>query len=98
MSADLPTSSGVPVTDELIAALAQEAEAGYDVDALRRKRPIGSAPADVASARLDPELRSALIVRRESSSTRGQRAAHRLQGSATTSMTTDELLELLRDE
>ncbi|MBO4270764.1 hypothetical protein [Microbispora triticiradicis] len=48
--------------------------------------------------RLDPELCSALVVRRESSSTRGQRAVHRLQASATTSMTTDEVLGLLRDE
>jgi hypothetical protein len=29
------TKSGEPITDELIAALAAEAEAGYDVDALR---------------------------------------------------------------
>ncbi|GIH65443.1 AbrB/MazE/SpoVT family DNA-binding domain-containing protein [Microbispora siamensis] len=38
------------------------------------------------------------IVRRESSSTRGQRAIQRLRGSATTSMTTDEIMGLLRDE
>ncbi|GIH50531.1 AbrB/MazE/SpoVT family DNA-binding domain-containing protein [Microbispora rosea] len=38
------------------------------------------------------------IVRRESSSTRGRRAAQRLRGSATTSMTTDEIMGLLRDE
>ncbi|MEU6410996.1 CopG family transcriptional regulator [Microbispora sp. NPDC046933] len=68
MDGDLPTSSGVPVTDELIAALAEEAEAGYDVDTLRRRggrRPMGSAPADVVPVRLDPELRSALITRAE---------------------------------
>ena len=38
------------------------------------------------------------IVRRESSGLRGQRAAQRLRGSATTSMTTDEIMTLLRDE
>ncbi|GIH73047.1 hypothetical protein Mth01_53000 [Sphaerimonospora thailandensis] len=66
MNGDVPTSGGVPITEELIAALAEEAEAGYDVDVLRRRggrRPIGSAPADVVPVRLDPELRSALLTR-----------------------------------
>ncbi|MEW9528792.1 AbrB/MazE/SpoVT family DNA-binding domain-containing protein [Microbispora sp. NPDC049125] len=38
------------------------------------------------------------IVRREGGATRGQRAVQRLRGSATTSMTTDEIMGLLRDE
>ena len=38
------------------------------------------------------------IVRVESSSTRGQRLVRRMQGRATTTMSTDQLLELLRDE
>src|SRR4051794_5689594 len=45
-----PTSSGVPVTDDLIDDLAAEAEVGYDVNTLRRRggrRPLGSAPAEV---------------------------------------------------
>jgi len=61
------TASGVPITDELVAELAETAEAGYDVDeALRRRggRPlIGSAAAAVESVRLDPELRDALARR-----------------------------------
>jgi AbrB family looped-hinge helix DNA binding protein len=38
------------------------------------------------------------IVRAEASQTRGQRLAARMRGRATTSMTTDELMELLRGE
>jgi AbrB family looped-hinge helix DNA binding protein len=38
------------------------------------------------------------IVRTGSSTTRGQRLVHRMRGRATTSMSTDELLSLLRDE
>jgi hypothetical protein len=61
------TASGVPITDELIDKLAKEAEAGYDVEEIlrrRRGRPtIGSGPATVESVRLDPELRQALAQR-----------------------------------
>jgi hypothetical protein len=63
------TTSGKPVTEELIADLAEKAEAGYDVDATLRRRPgrpaLGSAPASVESVRLDPELRDALTERAE---------------------------------
>jgi AbrB family looped-hinge helix DNA binding protein len=38
------------------------------------------------------------IVRREGSLSRGQRTARRLRSTATTTMTTDELMELLRGE
>ena len=38
------------------------------------------------------------IVRAEASSTRGQRLVHRMRGRATTTMSTDELLDLLRGE
>lgn len=38
------------------------------------------------------------IVRREGTLTRGQRATHRLRGTATTTMTTDQIMALLRDE
>lgn len=64
------TRSGVPITEELIEKLAAEAEAGYDVDEILRKRrgrpPIGSGPAKVESVRLDPELREALVERARS--------------------------------
>jgi len=58
------TKSGRPITDELIAELAGEAEAGYDVDEMLRRRggrpPMGSSAASVESVRLDPELSEAL--------------------------------------
>lgn len=63
------TRSGKPITDDLIEALAKEAEAGYDVDEILARRrgrpPIGSAAASVESVRLDPELHQALAQRAE---------------------------------
>jgi hypothetical protein len=63
------TTSGAPITDDLVDELAAKAEAGYDVDATLRRRggrpPIGSAAASVESVRLDPELRQALADRAE---------------------------------
>ncbi len=62
------TSKGRPVTDEQIARLAVEAEAGYDAETLRRRggrKPIGSAAARVVPVRLDPELEQALRDRAE---------------------------------
>lgn len=59
------------LTDSEIEALADEAEAGYDVDDLvarrnKRGRPtLGSAPASVESVRLDPELKDQLLSRAE---------------------------------
>jgi Arc/MetJ-type ribon-helix-helix transcriptional regulator len=58
------------LTDSEIEALADEAEAGYDIDHLvtRRKRgrpTLGSAPASVESVRLDPELKDQLLLRAE---------------------------------
>lgn len=59
---------GDPITDADVEAMADEAEAGYDVDDIltRRKhrggrRTIGSSAASVESVRLDPELRAALL-------------------------------------
>jgi len=52
----------------LIARLADEAEAGYDVETLHRRggrRPMGSAAARVIPVRLDPELEEALRARAE---------------------------------
>jgi hypothetical protein len=61
------TASGEPITDELVARLADEAERGYDVDATLRRRagrpPIGAAAAKVESVRLEPELQQALARR-----------------------------------
>jgi hypothetical protein len=61
--------SGKPITDADVQRLADEAERGYDVDAMiarrgRRGRPaLGSAPSTVESVRLDPELRDQLAER-----------------------------------
>lgn len=38
------------------------------------------------------------IRRRKGSTTRGQRATRRLRGTATTTLSTDEIMRLLRDE
>lgn len=61
------TKSGVEITEELVNRLAKQAEAGYDVDAILRRRggrpPLGSAAASVESVRLEPELRQALAER-----------------------------------
>jgi hypothetical protein len=61
------TTSGVPITEEMIAELAAKAEAGYDVDKMLRRRvgrpPMGSKASSVESVRLEPELREALVKR-----------------------------------
>ncbi|MPZ63857.1 MAG: ribbon-helix-helix protein, CopG family [Propionibacteriales bacterium] len=59
---------GSPITDETVEALADEAERGYDVDELLRRRrggrpAMGSAAASVESVRLDPEMKRALLLR-----------------------------------
>jgi hypothetical protein len=65
------TNSGTPVTDELIEQLADEAEAGYDLDQIiarrgKRGRPrLGAEPSTVESVRLDPELKQRLLRRAE---------------------------------
>lgn len=38
------------------------------------------------------------IVRRQDAPTRGERAARRLRGTASTAMSTDEIMALLRDD
>jgi hypothetical protein len=69
------TASGKPLTDDDIQRFADEAERGYDIDtviARRRKRgrpALGSAPANVESVRLDPELRDQLAKRAEADGT-----------------------------
>jgi len=58
------TARGVPITDELVEKLAKEAEEGFDVEQILRRRrgrpPMGASAASVESVRLDPELRAAL--------------------------------------
>jgi Ribbon-helix-helix protein, copG family len=61
-------NDGTPVTDADIEAMADEAERGYDVDTVLRRRrggrpPLGSGAASVESVRLDPELKRALLLR-----------------------------------
>ena len=60
------TSNGRIITDHEIEAMADEAEAGYDLSKLKRRpgRPtLGSAAAEVFPVRLEPELRAALEAR-----------------------------------
>ena len=59
---------GTSITDEMVEAMADEAERGYDVDEVsaqrRGGRPrMGSAVASVESVRLDPELKRDLLLR-----------------------------------
>ena len=59
---------GTPITDDVVDKLADEAEGGYDVDEMLRRRrggrpAMGSAPAAVESVRLDPELKRDLLLR-----------------------------------
>lgn len=64
------TRSGKRIDEDLVARLAEQAEAGYDVDETLTQRkggrpPLGSGPASVESVRLEPELREALTQRAE---------------------------------
>ena len=59
---------GTPITDAAVEAMADEAERGYDVEEiLRRRSPgrpaMGSAASSVESVRLDPELKRELLLR-----------------------------------
>ena len=61
-------ADGTPITDELVETMADEAERGYDVDEILRRRrggrpPMGSAASTVESVRLDPELKRDLLLR-----------------------------------
>jgi hypothetical protein len=60
-------ADGTPITDEMIEKMADEAEQGYDVETIGRRkggRPsMGSAPSSVESVRLDPELKRDLLLR-----------------------------------
>ncbi|MGH3613662.1 MAG: ribbon-helix-helix protein, CopG family [Pseudonocardia sp.] len=61
-------ADGTPITDASVEAMADEAERGYDVEELLRRRSpgrpaMGSAPSSVESVRLDPELKRDLLLR-----------------------------------
>lgn len=61
-------ADGTPITDEMVEAMADEAEPGYDVEELLARRrggrpPMGSAASSVESVRLDPELKRDLLLR-----------------------------------
>jgi len=61
-------ADGTPIIDEAVEAMADEAEHGYDVEELlRRRQPgrpaMGSGVATVESVRLDPELKRDLLLR-----------------------------------
>jgi hypothetical protein len=58
------------LTDEVLERVAAEADAGYDVDEMLRRRgrgrpPVGSSAADAFPVRLDPELRASVAARAE---------------------------------
>jgi len=60
--------NGTPITEAMVEEMADQAEAGYDVDEILQRRqpgrpPMGSAAATVESVRLDPELRRELLLR-----------------------------------
>lgn len=67
------TKTGKVLTDEDIEKMADEAERGYDVAALkprRRGRPmLGNSPSEVVPVRLDPDLRQAVEARAEAEHT-----------------------------
>lgn len=61
-------ADGTPITDELVEAMADEAERGYDVEEILQRRrggrpPMGSAASSVESVRLTPELKRDLLLR-----------------------------------
>ncbi len=63
------TTTGKPITEELVEKLAAKGEAGFDPEEILRRRggrpPMGSSAASVESVRLDPELSDALHERAE---------------------------------
>ncbi len=63
------TTSGEPITEEMIERFAEEAERGYEPGQLKRRRrgpgrpPLGDAAKSVESVRLEPELRDEVARR-----------------------------------
>ena len=67
----METIDGVPVTDEMIQEWADEAERGYDVEALRKRgrRPKGDGAARVIPVRMDDSLVAAVDQRAQKDGT-----------------------------
>jgi len=67
----METIDGVPVTDEMIQAWADEAERGYDVEVLRKRgrRPKGDGAARVIPVRMDDSLVAAVDQRAQKDGT-----------------------------
>ena len=69
--AGVPTQRGIPLTDELLDAIVEEAEAGFAPEQFRgpgRPRlgaPDGSGPSTVVQVRMDDDLRRRLGERAE---------------------------------
>lgn len=59
--------NGVPVTDEMIQAWADEAERGYPAEQVRKRgrRPVGEGPGEVIPVRMDAALLQELTARAE---------------------------------
>jgi predicted HicB family RNase H-like nuclease len=62
------TADGTPIDDDMVEAMADRAEQGYDVEEILSRRrggrpPMGSAASSVESVRLDPELKRDLLLR-----------------------------------
>lgn len=60
-------ADGTPITEEMVESIAEEAERGYEVEQILRRRggrpTMGSAASSVESVRLDPELKRDLLLR-----------------------------------
>ncbi len=61
-------ADGTPITDAMVEEMADEAESGFDVAQILRRRQqgrpaMGSAASSVESVRLDPELKRDLLLR-----------------------------------
>ena len=59
------TAAGDEITDEMLQAIADDAEAGIDFSRMRPRGrpPMGSGPARSFPVRLDPDLRASLDTR-----------------------------------
>jgi hypothetical protein len=62
------TADGTPIDDDMVDAMADKAEQGYEVEEIVGRRrggrpPKGSAASSVESVRLDPELKRDLLLR-----------------------------------
>ncbi len=88
-------SDGIPVTEEMIRAWADEAERGYDVDVLRKlgRKPQGDGPARVVPVRLDES--AARLARMEKWS--GVSEAYRQSFATLCAGTIGEVLDSLPD-